>query len=174
MSAGRGSPHAHPAPPFWAPLSSLTHRKAFPVSAALALQIAVAFVWLGLVLGISFIEAPVKFQAPGITIELGVGIGRLVFGVLNVVEGVAAAVLLAVVLVQGPSAWAWSLPIAIALAVVLILGALVLRPLMDRRVRHGKTADHMPKNNLHFGYVGLEVIKVALLVWIGVIGLVAA
>ncbi|MEM0967027.1 MAG: hypothetical protein AAGJ81_12845 [Verrucomicrobiota bacterium] len=40
-------------------------------------------VWLGLVIGISFLEAPLKFQAPGITLELGLGIGRLVFGALN-------------------------------------------------------------------------------------------
>ena len=143
------------------------------MSPALALQIAVAFTWLGLVLGISFIEAPVKFRAPGITVELGVGIGRIVFRVLNTVEGVAALALLAAVLFQGhPSPW--SLALAIALVVVLAAGALVLRPLMDRRVRAGKTAEHMPRNNLHFGYVGLEVVKVALLVWVGVVGLVGA
>ncbi|WP_237562181.1 hypothetical protein [Glutamicibacter soli] len=34
---------------------------------------------LGLVTGISFIEAPLKFTAPEITIPLGSGIGRLVF-----------------------------------------------------------------------------------------------
>jgi hypothetical protein len=43
-------------------------------------------VWLGLIVGISLIEAPLKFQAPGITIPLGLGIGRLVFGAMNVVE----------------------------------------------------------------------------------------
>src|SRR5699024_11851856 len=38
-------------------------------------------VWLGLIIGISLIEAPLEFTAPGITIPLGLGIGRLVFGV---------------------------------------------------------------------------------------------
>src|SRR5664279_3321230 len=44
---------------------------------------AVAFVWLGMVLAISFLEAPLKFRAPGITLPLGLGIGRLVFRALN-------------------------------------------------------------------------------------------
>ena len=46
--------------------------------------VAAMFVWLGMVLAISFLEAPLKFRAPGITIALGLGIGRLVFRALNV------------------------------------------------------------------------------------------
>ena len=43
----------------------------------LAIAIAAVFIWLGMVLAISFLEAPLKFRAPGITIPLGLGIGRL-------------------------------------------------------------------------------------------------
>ena len=50
------------------------------------LQIAIPFVWLGFVCAISFMEAPLKFQAPNITIPLGLGIGYLVFHALNKVE----------------------------------------------------------------------------------------
>jgi hypothetical protein len=38
-----------------------------------ALVSAFTFTWLGMVIGISFIEAPVKFRAPGVTIPLGLG-----------------------------------------------------------------------------------------------------
>ncbi|MCA1625352.1 MAG: hypothetical protein LC778_16450 [Acidobacteria bacterium] len=41
------------------------------------LQIAVPFIWFGLIGGISFMEAPLKFQAPNITIPLGLGMGVL-------------------------------------------------------------------------------------------------
>lgn len=44
---------------------------------------ATAFIWLGMVLAISFLETPLKFRAPGITLPLGLGIGRLVFRALN-------------------------------------------------------------------------------------------
>ena len=60
-----------------------------------AVVAATAFVWLGMVLGISFLEAPLKFWAPGVTLQLGLGIGRLVFGALNAVELGLAVVLVA-------------------------------------------------------------------------------
>lgn len=51
-----------------------------------AMASAVTFVWLGMVLAISFLEAPLKFRAPGVTIRVGLGIGRIVFRALNLVE----------------------------------------------------------------------------------------
>ena len=57
-----------------------------------------AFAWLGMLLGISFLETPLKFRAPGITLPLGLGIGRLVFRALNATEITLAAVLLAALL----------------------------------------------------------------------------
>ena len=39
-----------------------------------AIAVAALFVWLGMVLAISFLEAPLKFRAPGVTIALGLGI----------------------------------------------------------------------------------------------------
>jgi hypothetical protein len=39
------------------------------------LQIATPLVWLGMVLGISVLETPLKFRALGITRALGLGIG---------------------------------------------------------------------------------------------------
>jgi hypothetical protein len=38
------------------------------MSPALAVMVAVAFVWLGMVLAISFLEAPLKFRAPDVTL----------------------------------------------------------------------------------------------------------
>jgi len=63
---------------------------------------AVAFVWLGMVLAISFLETPLKFRAPGITVPLGLGIGRLVFRALNTVEVVLAAALITSLLTHHP------------------------------------------------------------------------
>ena len=57
------------------------------------LLVALPFLWLGLILGISFMEAPLKFRAPGITLSLGVGIGRLFFRALNAMEAVLALLL---------------------------------------------------------------------------------
>ena len=65
------------------------------MSVAPAVAVAVVFVWLGMVLAISFIEAPLKFRAPGVTLQIGLGIGRLVFRALNACELSLAAIVVA-------------------------------------------------------------------------------
>lgn len=39
--------------------------------------------WIGFVCAISFLEAWLQFQTPGVTLPIGLGIGKLVFGALN-------------------------------------------------------------------------------------------
>ena len=68
------------------------------MSAGPALTVAVTFVWLGMVVAISFLEAPLKFRAPNVTLQIGLGIGRLVFRALNSVEVVFGVVILAIIL----------------------------------------------------------------------------
>ena len=72
------------------------------VSTGPAIAVAVTFVWLGMVLAISFLEAPLKFRAPNVTLQIGLGIGRLVFRALNTVEVGFALVIVAIV-AAGPT-----------------------------------------------------------------------
>lgn len=139
------------------------------MTAALGVQIAAVFTWLGMVLAISFLEAPLKFRAPGITIPLGVGIGRLVFRALNITETVLWLAVLAGVLVSAADASPAQLALVVAVGVALGLGALVLRPLMDRKVRTEGSAERAPRTGLHVGYIALEVVKVGLLIALGVL-----
>jgi hypothetical protein len=92
---------------------------------------AVAFTWLGMVLGISFLEAPLKFRAPGITLTLGLGAGRLVFRALNRVEFALLLAMTAAVAL-GPGG-----PSLLALDAVLVLLLTVqlsgVRPRLNRR-----------------------------------------
>lgn len=131
-------------------------------------QVAVVFVWLGMVLAISFLEAPLKFRAPGITVPLGVGIGRLVFRALNAVEGAFAVVLVVCVFAGPPAVTAATVWLVVALCADLFVGALLLRPLMDRRVKAGRAADGLSRNSLHIWYILLEGVKVVLLLVLGV------
>ncbi len=61
------------------------------MSTEASIAIAITFLWLGMVLAISFLEAPLKFRAPNVTLQIGLGIGRLVFRMLNSVEVVHPA-----------------------------------------------------------------------------------
>lgn len=137
------------------------------MNAASAVHVAVTFVWLGMVLAISFLETPLKFRAPGITVPLGVGIGRLVFRALNLVEAVLA-IALVITLAMAPGVTWWRVLLVVAVCVVLAAGAGVLRPLMDARVRRTAVSDKQPRHLLHVGYIALEFAKVVLLLAIGV------
>ncbi|GAA3960479.1 hypothetical protein [Gordonia caeni] len=140
------------------------------MTGAVATGIALVFFWLGLVVAISFIEAPLKFQAPGITIPLGLGIGRLVFRALNSVEGVLAVVLIVLAVVGDgwPVAAYAGLGVAVA-ALAAQVGA--VRPALSKRT-DAVLADpeNVPehRSRVHLWYVGFEVIKVAALLTAGV------
>ncbi|WP_372460513.1 hypothetical protein [Actinomycetospora soli] len=124
---------------------------------------AVAWVWLGMVLAISFLEAPLKFRAPGVTLPVGLGIGRVVFRALNAVE-VVFAVVVVVGLVLGPVRTAGVVAVGL-LAVQLVAVRPVLTRRSDRVLAGGDTGR---RSHAHLVYVALEVAKVAALVWLGV------
>jgi hypothetical protein len=136
----------------------------------LALAVAAIFVWLGMVFAISFLEAPLKFRAPGITLPLGLGIGRLVFRALNICEVVLAAVaLVAVVLGRAPGGAAVALVVAV---VALGVQVLVVRPALTRRsdaVLADPAVAESGRSNAHVGYVGCEAVKVVALLSSGVL-----
>lgn len=123
--------------------------------------------WLGMVLAISFLEAPLKFRAPGITVPLGLGIGRLVFRALNIVETVLAALLVVAASVVAPSS-AVRIWLGIA-AAILAVQLLAVRPLLTRRSNQVLAGAESPRSHAHYWYVGLEVVKV-----VGLLGLAIA
>jgi hypothetical protein len=141
------------------------------VNPAFAVAAAAAFVWLGMVLAISFIEAPLKFRAPGVTLAIGLGIGRLVFRALNVCEVVLAAAMLTSFGVRPPG---MALGVAAGIAVVALLAQiLAVRPALARRSDATLAGAEGPRSRAHWVYVGLEIVKVVALLITGVLILAA-
>lgn len=124
----------------------------------MSLAIAVTFLWLGMVLAISFLEAPLKFRAPEVTLRIGLGIGRLVFRALNAVEmGWAVLLVGALVIVAPPT----GLLVGPAVAVAALIGQLLfVRPALARRSDAVLAGADAPRSHAHLAYVGLEVVKV--------------
>ncbi|MDN5916472.1 MAG: hypothetical protein L0I76_15455 [Pseudonocardia sp.] len=139
-------------------MSQLGH----PVGAALA------FVWLGMVLAVSVLEAPLKFRAPGVTLALGLGIGRLVFRALNIVEVVLAAVI-TVFCAAAPSTTVWVWALLGGLWLVLALQLLALRPRLNRRTDLVISGADVPSSSQHLVYIALEAVKIVLLAVVGVV-----
>jgi hypothetical protein len=132
------------------------------------LQIAVPFIWFGAVIAISFMEAPLKFQAPGITIPLGLGIGRLVFFALNKIElALAAIFLLSLFRSRMPS----RVPILLFafIAAILLFETVWLLPWLDARAELVINGTAEPFSRMHFIYIGCDAAKVILLLFLGVV-----
>lgn len=127
---------------------------------------ALAFIWLGYVAGISFLEAPLKFQAPGITLSLGLGIGRIVFATLNKVEWVLAVGIFGLAFLQSSTVPLRRL--IVALVAILICQTVWLLPYLDARAETIIAGGTPPASSLHWLYIALEAAKLPLLFIIGI------
>ncbi len=132
---------------------------------------AATFVWTGMVLAISFLETPLKFRAPDVTLRIGLGIGRLVFRALNTTETVLAAVLVAALIIgPTPNAAAAAASVAVA-AFAVQLGA--VRPRLTRRSDRVLADELVPRSRSHHAYIALEAVKIVALITTGTLLLAA-
>jgi hypothetical protein len=129
-----------------------------------SLAAALCWLWLGMVLAISFLEAPLKFRV--VDLRTGLAIGRVVFRALNGVEA-ALAVVLVVALVAGRSGTTAAVAAAVAIG-MLVAQLIAVRPALTRRSDAVLAGEQGPRSHAHFWYVGLELVKVAALVVAGV------
>lgn len=127
------------------------------------LALVAVVLWIGFVCAISFMEAWLKFRAPGVTVPLGLGIGRLVFAALNKVEWILALVTLANLLFFGGVSWRSSYIFLVVPVVVLILQTFWLLPALDARAELHIQGLPVKQSALHLYFIGGEVIKVVCL-----------
>jgi hypothetical protein len=109
--------------------------------------------WLGMVVAISFLEAPIKFRAPGVTIPIGLGIGRRVFRALNIAEIVVLVVLWAAALESDEPASAGVRNLLVALTIVLAIQVAGIRPSLSRRSDRILAGEELPRSRAHHLYV---------------------
>ncbi|MGV2902802.1 hypothetical protein ACNPM4_14085 [Microbacterium sp. AGC62] len=128
-----------------------------------ALRLLLPAFLLGAIIAISFLEAPLKFLAPGVTIPIGLGIGRLVFTALNVLAG-AVLIVLTVVSLRARAGRA-TLGILGAIWLVYVVEVAVIRPVLNQRsdlVIAGLAA--AGTNWAHYAYIVADVTLVGLLI----------
>jgi|SRR5680860_776073 len=118
-----------------------------------------------MVLGISFLETPLKFRVPGVSVRIELGIGRMVFRTFNFVEVGFAAVLVAGVVADLPPTRV-TVSVAVAVVVLVVQVALV-RPVLARRSNRVLAGEDVPRSIAHYWYLGLEVAKLVALLTAG-------
>ncbi|HVW99518.1 MAG TPA: hypothetical protein VHA52_03625 [Candidatus Babeliaceae bacterium] len=124
-----------------------------------------AIFWLGFFMAISFMEAPLKFTAPNLSMAEGLQIGKIVFKSLNSCEWSFLIIILLTCAVKKTSRIGFYLIAAVS--IILVTETAWLLPILDAnadKIINGR----LPTGNIaHWGYIILEVIKVPLLLLIG-------
>lgn len=136
----------------------------------------ISLLWAGLVIGISFIEAPAKFRAPSLTRPVALDVGRHVFRASHMVQlGLALAFWPCAVLAP-MSLGRWG---ALSLVeAVFFVQHLWLLPVLDQRAQaiisgsgsgsgSGPDGQAPAGGSPHAVYVGLEVAKLGMLLGLG-------
>ncbi|BDA50237.1 hypothetical protein COCOBI_15-3660 [Coccomyxa sp. Obi] len=122
-------------------LAEAVRRKWLPPRVVMA---AVAVLWAGFVLAISFLEAWVKFKAPFLSRHAAVDAGRHVFMALNAVEVGFAHTLLAILSASAATWDYWTLPSL--LGGITLLQFLYLTPALDLRAQGVIAAEADPQH----------------------------
>lgn len=125
--------------------------------------------WAGLIAGISFLEAPLKFQAPGITIPLGLGIGQLVFQALNKIEIVLMFVI--VFCLYSAQLKSFKGLLLYLIMVLLLMDTFWLLPVLDERAKLVLSGKPLTESHHHILYIVVEVIKFFCLIVLGFLSL---
>jgi hypothetical protein len=133
---------------------------------AIRVAAAATLVWLGMVLAISFLEAPLKFRAEGLDLRVGLAIGRIVFRALNIVEVIWAVVIAVCLVIAEPSTTV--VVLAAVTAALLAAQILLVRPRLNRRTARVLAGEDAPRSRAHHAYIVLEVLKLGALVALSV------
>ena len=123
-------------------------------------------VWLGMVCAIAM-EAQLKFQAPNVTREIGLGIGKLVFTALNRVESAFAVLLFITFFISAAARKAQIIFGAILL--ILLAQTFWLIPNLIERIDLIVAGQTPSGSSAHFFYIAFEVCKIVLLLALSIL-----
>lgn len=133
------------------------------------LIIGVVLFWSGFVSSLSFMEAWLKFRAKGVTLPVGLSIGKKIFTALNRTEWVFFILYLCFWLFGSRTGFTVLAALSLLVLAILVLQTVYLLPQLNRRadlILEGKTPG---KSVVHFYYVFLEFIKVGSLLTLAVL-----
>jgi hypothetical protein len=130
----------------------------------------IALLWLGMLIGVSFVATPVKFVVQDLTLPVALQVGQATFALFARIEWVFAAVLFfacAFAARERPISFVLA---AVLGAVVLAQGAWLL-PALDVRVDDIVAGGAPPPSSHHMLYAALEAAKAVALTALAVLAL---
>lgn len=122
----------------------------------------VTILWIGFLLAISFIEAPLKFRTPSLALPVALEIGYIAFHALNSVEITFAGLIIAAACLGQASRR--TILFALGVVAILIIQTILLFTRLDAQtlaIINGLETSPAP---YHIVYMGLDVIKLLALI----------
>ena len=125
-------------------------------------HLAIPLLWLGLLVGVSFIATPAKFSAVSLSLPVALDVRRATFSVFNKIEWLMLAALATVVVLSGSS----RVPSAATalLTTVLLLQSAWLLPVLSQRIAAIIAGNYLPASSVHLLYIAADLVKIGLLV----------
>lgn len=112
-------------------------------------------------------ESWLKFQAPNITTEIGLGIGKLVFGALNIMEFVFMVIITSSYIVLFKKRKLQLSSAFLIVITIVLVQTFWLLPTLSQRAELIIQNVQVQKSNFHVVYVLLEIIKTICLFYFG-------
>jgi hypothetical protein len=123
-------------------------------------------IWCGCIIAISFMESWLKFRAPGVTLPIGLSIGKLVFNALNKMEWFFAVVFVTYFFNNEQIDTSCIVLFSLA-GWLLIMQTFWLLPALDARANVVISGKEIAPSSLHWYFIGAEVIKLGALLILG-------
>lgn len=124
---------------------------------------AIYLIWVGLILGVSFIATPVKFQAPHLTMPVALEVGKATFHLFNLIEW--CVIITAIVLTAISSKMSQNWPMVMLLLSIVMLQTFWLLPVLDIRADEIIVGGTPDPGHYHWFYIALEIFKLTLTVF---------
>jgi hypothetical protein len=124
-----------------------------------------AMLWMGLLVGVSFLATPAKFLASNLPLPVALDIGRHTFGIFNKAEWLLALGMVVLTLRVGDRI---AISAGFGTALVVALETFWLLPILDQRVALIIVGQPPSTTEHHSLYVGVEIAKLAMLVVVAI------
>ncbi len=129
----------------------------------LKLVIVLTLIWSGMIIGISFLESSIKFNAPSLTLPIAMDVGMQVFGVFEKYQWV---LLLALSILFYTRTVATPTSLIGLIQVSQLLQSIWLLPILNEQASTIIAGDIVPNTLHHYFFGVLEIFKLTLLIFL--------
>lgn len=135
--------------------------RSFPSPVAEIACLLLPTLWFGLIMGVSFLATPAKFEAPTLTFPVALDVGRVTFAIWNNVEWLLLAIVGLTVLAGKAQIF---LAAAIGVLDVLILiQSMILLPVLNNRAASIMAGSRPHPSSDHLFYIAIDILKLLIL-----------